>query len=355
MPGHEILSGSELIETGEATHTLEFLDYFGEKTEDDSGRLHEKSRERRIDNVLFNRLLLDEVEKIDSELRDYDLTYAWLKGGAFLRQSAYPKGIRRLSDLDLLLKKHDLSLWHKVLEGLGYRTHRDPDWIQNSSFSESVSSTFYTKEKHGKTILIDIHWHLVDYPARRAAGRWDFDMKPVFDAIDDRTLAPEHRILYLLDHAFSHEFRFWKFVTDLHHVLTDQTVDSAFLKKEADRTHFEDSLVLGTSFLSLFFDERFPVHFRESLSEFIPEEVGLFEEKALRQEHKKGVCLRQCYSWLNSYRQRFAYLMNVLVPPISAVPRISSDSNFSEIVALYLRRMGRVLSKGPSIWGWNSF
>lgn len=355
VPSADIHGDGRTLETGEATHTLEFLDFLSDAPDDDTHLLHEKSRERRIENVFFNRLLHDEIENIDSEVREHDLPYAWLKGGAFLRNDTYPKGVRRLSDLDLLLRKQDLGIWHDALTKLGYGTHRDPEWIRSSSFSDSVSSTFYTREQNGKTILIDVHWHLVDYPARRAAGRWDFEMEPVFRAIEDRSLAPEHRILYLLDHAFSHEFRFWKFVTDLHHVLENHSLDRSFLKEEADRTHFGDTLQLGMSFLKLFFDGTLPDHFREPLGEYVPEKRGAFEEKALRGELPKSVFLRQSFRWLKSCRQRLVFLTNIVFPPVSAVPRISSDSSFLEVLRLYGRRMRRVLRRGPAIWGINSF
>jgi hypothetical protein len=341
------------LEAGEATHTLEFLDCLNPGGGDRSDRVLARSRERRAGNVIFNRFLLDELEEIDSKVRQQSVPYAWLKGGVFLRDEIYPKGVRRLSDLDLLLRKQDLTLWHEIFEDLGYRTHRDPQWIQSPGFSESVSSTFYTKQRAGKTILIDVHWHLVDYPARRSTGRWNYDMAPVFESLKDQSLAPEHRVLYLVDHAFSHEFRFWKFLTDLHHVLAAHPLDRNFLRNEASRMNYGDSLKLGLSFVEEFWNGQVPAHIRGPLEDFFPEEnesPGAFVKKALNRNLPESSFLRQCYTWLNSYQQKGTFLWRILFPPVSAVPRISSDSGLAETIRLYGGRMGRVLGRAPFIW-----
>lgn len=344
----------ELVHVGERTHTLEFLDHLLEDPARGPGSVSWVSRERRASNVFENRTFREELARIDEKARDRDLPYAWLKGGEFLRRSVYPKGLRRLSDLDLLLRKEDLEAWDEVFGSLGYRTHRDPEWILGDGFDESVSSTFYTKKTKRKDLLVDVHWHLVDYPARRACGRWDFDMEPVFEGIENHALRREHRILYLIDHAFTHEFQYGKFVTDLYHVLAGTDVDWEEVRGEARRTNLVDSLTLGVGFLREVFEEDPPDVFR-GLLEAVPvaEEVSpaSFVRGALEDELPEGAYLKQSLRWLDSLYGKCSFLGYVLVPPVSAVPMVSSESDLLEVVSLYGRRLGRVFGKGPGILG----
>jgi len=342
----------EYIYVGESIHILEFLDFFKNQFSADSSSLLRRSRERRAGNIFDNRVFREEIQEVDYRARQRFLPYAWLKGGTFLRRKTYPKGLRRLSDLDLLVRKEDLVAWHELFREIGYRTHRSPEWILHSSFSEFVSSTFYSKDTDRLDILIDVHWHLVDYPARRACGRWDFDMEPVFEGIEDAVLRPEHRVLYLIDHAFTHEFRYWKFIADLFYVVDSANLNHAFLQREARRTGFMHSYRMGLKFLEDFFEEDVPVGLQNLNSKgvgiYFQEEQ--FTKSALNLKLPDGAYLRQSWRWLSTLSAKLSFLRYVLLPPITAVPKMPSNVGLSSMMALYGKRLLRILRKGPSIW-----
>lgn len=343
---------TELGETGNRIHVLEMLDYLVNRSDGKRGALPQVSRNRRARNIFDNQLYRNELERIASKARSRNLRYAWLKGGEFLRRSVYPKGLRRLSDLDMLLWKEDLREWDVVFKELGYGTHRDPDWILSDDFDGSVSSTFYTKSHSRKDLLIDVHWHLVDYPARRACGRWDFPMESVYEGIHNHALSPEHRVLYLIDHAFTHEFKYWKFVTDLDHLLENQQINWSVLREEAARTNLMDTFDLGVGFLKKFFGGYPPENFVPLLenSECSRTSAGSsFSLSALRGELPEGAYLKQSLRWLKSLPRKVAFLRYVLAPPWSAVPMIPSEASLGERFSLYARRLNRVIRKGPKI------
>ncbi|MFB6346092.1 MAG: nucleotidyltransferase family protein [bacterium] len=346
-----------IIKAGKNTHVIELLDAYrvsSEKSVDIPDRLLEESRKDRSRNTHRNARFRELMQQIDEASGAYDVDYAWLKGAVFLQNRSYPKGGRRLSDLDLLIQKQDLKAWDNLFNDLGYETHRDPEWILSPRFSSSVASTFYTKYYRGMEVLIDVHWHLVDYPARRYSGYWDFTMDPIWDRVSVKTLGLEHRLLYLIDHAFTHNFTYWKFIVDIDTVLreTNESIDWPYLRNEASRMNMTFLLSLLRKFLRALLG-RSPLP--GELERLVSGTRGIGEDESWMDDYvtdcrdlnaDQSDYLLVCLRMLPDFWSRVLFLRYVLFPPPAGVPMIRSESDWYDAAKLYLTRLKRVLKQG---------
>lgn len=346
-----------ILEAGEHSHLLEFIDVHRsrqgrDRHENWNDRLLRRSREARTRTTHRNRIFRELIEEIDASADSASPRYSWLKGAVALKEGIYPTGSRRLSDLDLLVRKDDLADLHKILVDLGYRAHRDPEWITGEHFSSSVASTFYTRRHRGMKVLIDLHWHLVDYPARRYCRYWDFSLEPIWERAVGRTMAPEHRLIYLLDHAFTHNFTYWKFLVDVRYLLREKSLDWSYVRSELKRTNLSFLGSLVTSFLERFFRGVTRPNVVEELLEALPANrpITRFEtrllDRSLNLKSDDSDYLLACLGLLPDCRSRVSFLRYILLPPVEAVPMVRSDSGWVDSLRLYVQRLRRVMGKG---------
>lgn len=350
---------SAVIERGNQSHVLEMIDVFKAKKGQHSGfhfpeSLVKAARKARTRTVHRNSLFGELIEEFDRVSEGSEVRYAWLKGAVRLRQESRTRGERRLSDLDVLVHPDDIRGCHNLLVDLGYEAHRDPDWITSRTFSKSIASTFYTRDYRGTSVLIDLHWHLIDYPARRHCGQWDFSLGPIWERITGRTMAPEHRLIYLIDHAFTHNFTYWKVLTDLHELLTSHQLDWGFVRRELNRMNLGFVVALFNSFTAAFFRGLEKPSTLDRIQQQSSDCSTLYDhEKAYVNRTVDADCaesdyLKICLRRLPGLSRKLSFLRYIVFPPVEAVPMVRSDSGPLKTVELYVERFGRVLKRGLS-------
>ncbi len=99
---------------------------------------------------LLNQSYLQEIQSF-SPPREATL----LKGGHLLSKGIYPHiGERFMGDIDLLIKKEDLSSWQTFLENHGYKNITKDSWEANQFKS------MFLKEIDGLELVIELHTRL---------------------------------------------------------------------------------------------------------------------------------------------------------------------------------------------------
>ncbi|KPK40702.1 MAG: hypothetical protein AMJ78_06945, partial [Omnitrophica WOR_2 bacterium SM23_29] len=134
-----------------------------------------------------------------------------LKGEALLDAVHENVGLRRLAEIDILVKREDFSDSKGYLSSRGYR------------FTENIipsSDIGYINSVMCKSDIkfwpaIHLHWHPVNnsFPSFMFAPRIDIDQiwneaQPLDGYDNALKMAPHHQLIYLSEHSLKHSF--WK-------------------------------------------------------------------------------------------------------------------------------------------------
>lgn len=348
-------SPDSLIQFGSRVHLLEWIDVLARNGNGWSSlpdNLLQASRRQRTRTRFRNGQLLDLMDRVESRAAS-ELDWVWLKGAGFLRQDAHPDGTRRLSDLDLLIPRHQLSRWHRLFDRLGFRPHRNLEWMARPDFSPYVSSTYYVGDHRGQDVTVDLHWHLIDFPARRRAGPWDFSMDPFWGRTQDHLLDASDRFLYQLDHAFTHNFQGWKYLPDLTALQTRSDFSRQTVLSRAKRCHLVHVLALGLDASRRIAgkDWEFPDNLDTGGSPVPATLRRRFVKEAAAGNLEAGAYLKICAFLAGGWLSRLAFLGAVLFPRVDEIPGVGSPppSPFSRW-RLRMRRVLRILGTGGRIW-----
>ncbi|MFB6356650.1 MAG: nucleotidyltransferase family protein [bacterium] len=331
------------MEFGRYKHVLEAGCVFAGE-EDIPAELYRESKKMRSKTAIRNKIFREIINSIERE-KPADLDIIWLKGARVLKTGSMPRGLRRLSDLDLLIRRQQLPEWYELFEQLGFNHHRSLEWLMEDGFSCSVSSTFFTGTWEGQKILLDVHWHLVDFPARRAAGHWDFDIERVWRNRCGDFLSTEDCILYVLDHALSHNYYQWKFILDLHYLLNSETIDYDRVKTRAQKLNFSDSFQTGRQFLDYALGTRGSMLIPGSNPGTSPRYRSYFK-RAIQGNTRKGEYLIWCLDHLNSAIKKITFLYWIVMPPVEAIPGVQNKPGIQSKVLIYGDRLKRVIKEG---------
>ncbi|MFA6411111.1 MAG: nucleotidyltransferase family protein [Syntrophales bacterium] len=207
-------------------------------------------------NLISNLSLRGHLKLVLAMLNECGAPHLLLKGFA-LAEYIYPSiAMRGMSDVDLLIRKSDLTIIDSCLRGFGYGAvdvDSHPDLITPEGY---LSSLEYRQPNVGSPIL-HIHWHPVNtsVPAfvfskfMNVDRLWQFARMVQLDNVESRILAPEHLLICLCEHALriNHSFNRLILVYDLQQVLTtckDQ-LDWEFVVQESEDFHLTDLVYFG--------------------------------------------------------------------------------------------------------------
>ncbi|MDR1418260.1 MAG: nucleotidyltransferase family protein [Endomicrobium sp.] len=163
-------------------------------------------------NFIRNSAVLNELEKVRKEMFKNNISFAPLKGGYLIDNVYKNRYIRTLNDLDILVKKDDISIIDKVFKDLGYE-QGDYNFDTNSVVVPDQSKALFFKEKMYKllpyikinpqtpksTVIFDLTVSL----------DFSLDVQPIYEMLDMALkvsngieLLPEHFLVYMCCHHY---------------------------------------------------------------------------------------------------------------------------------------------------------
>ena len=134
--------------------------------------------------------------------------------GPVLAETVYrDPGVRPMTDVDILVRHHDLMRAHRLLRGLGYKVGLSDESVAALRPNPYHNSLLYSDPEGGKG-LVHLYWHLVNlYLGPRAVfeeipmeGFWQRAERVETAGHRVRTLDPADTFAYLCLHAFLHGF-----------------------------------------------------------------------------------------------------------------------------------------------------
>ncbi|MFH1849545.1 MAG: nucleotidyltransferase family protein [archaeon] len=109
-----------------------------------------------LSNIYNNTLYLNELDLIAKEFKKHKVDLMALKGLALLESLYSDIGLRRISDIDIMVREKELNKAHELLVDLGYRLseRHDPSYWRKYHYH-----LLYLNEN--KKICLDLHWNLI--------------------------------------------------------------------------------------------------------------------------------------------------------------------------------------------------
>lgn len=337
-----------ILNFGSRVHVTEFLAHLMQPgSEMDQSRFtrHENLREARLATWSRNKIYKNTIREITERAEEERLRHCWLKGATFLLEDRYPPGVRRLSDLDLLIRRENLGRWYALFREMGFDTYRSLEWIEKNDHSSYVSSTFCDRNEPIE-VRLDVHWHLVDFPARRAVGDWNWSLESVWSRHEDHKLSAEHRLLYQADHAFSHSFRRWKWAVDLYYLEQENELDYDFLWTVAKQWNIRAIVQMTKSFVDGLLSVEWLQPLEEREEDSMDVDQSEFVRSGLKGTNRKADYLRICASLLDGIMDKLTFWRWILLPPPSALSDLTRQPGYFEWLLIYLERIWDVAKSG---------
>ena len=311
-------------------------------------------------NAARNMYLYDELSKVLKAFKDAGIDVIVLKG-AFLAEAVYKNiGLRPMSDVDLLIKKEDLSLVKKELAQVGYTTQQC-DLTQWHAEQGRLLTHMHIPPycKHG--LSIEVHWDIqtLASPFRIDINTFWGHTQPVTIAdVEVLMLAPEdllqHLCLHLEQHRNSGSAPL-RWYCDIAEVIKyhEGKFNWEYLVKSAKNHGIEvpmyKSLYIVTKYLGTFV----PTHV---LNDFKPTNVDcddLFRrsiEGNLKKE-KEGLGYFRMLIKVDGIGNKAHLLLGAVFPCKEYMMRYYSIKNKKLIYVYYLFRFGTALHCGINVLG----
>ena len=299
-----------------------------------------------------------ELAQVLEALRRYGIAVVALKG-AHLGHVVYRNSaLRTMCDLDLLVRREDLTRATEVLTGLDYAAQY-----------YGVEEVDYARHHHLRPlarpggIRIEIHWHIVQPTAPfpiDIEGLWERAQSAEIAGVEALVLSPEDLVLHLCLHAsFSHKFRVglracWDILEVVRHYR--DTIDWDQVVRRAQQWRIGKYAYLTLRLARELLAADIPVAVIAALepADFPPEVVTWARTCIFTPEIDTSVSPSMAKLWTSGLlKAKFMLLLRVLCPPRAAMARIYRTPPDSTRIYLYypLRWMDLLLRYGRHAWG----
>jgi len=175
----------------------------------------ESCKKEYIATLSRNMLFLDQLTDIKTILKE--CPFILLKGIYLIRYVYADPGLRRFSDIDILVRRDDLPAMDRALLRAGYRTDHEVDF-EAIGPDEGLNSVIYRPPERSRAPL-HIHWHLFNsiLPKYRQANL-DIEqvwMRSVTMPDGFLGLSEMDVLMHLSEHALRHSFYRWILIRDI--------------------------------------------------------------------------------------------------------------------------------------------
>jgi hypothetical protein len=172
-------------------------------------------------NLIRNTLLLEEFAKLSALLRQEEVDHLLLKG-IFLLHTVYreQRALRRLEDVDILIKEQDVKKTGQLLLGLGYKALPEPH--------QERKTTMYSKAGTDGSVFmpVHLHWHIANFSRSCFYQECNsIDINEIWNnsralngdgSLRAFIMSPEHALLALCEHSFRHAYSRLMLLYDIH-------------------------------------------------------------------------------------------------------------------------------------------
>jgi len=198
------------------------------------------------ENTRSNLLLTGELLKLIDLLEAHGIAAVPFKGPTLALWAYGDMGRREFGDLDILVKKQDVSAVRELLVSEGFSPRPELSAAQQAAILRFDCSHNFA---NGKNIWVDVHW---DFVVSSASVQIDTDelwsrLQPVsVNCRELKTVSVEDLLLILCLHGFTHFWERLGWISDVAALIESrEKIDWTLLLKNADRMGSRRILSLG--------------------------------------------------------------------------------------------------------------
>jgi len=162
------------------------------------------------ENIARNTYLYAELTRILEAFQKESVEVILLKGLALVKTVYKDLGVRKIGDIDLLVKGGDLSQAENIMAGLGYLypENKNPEWSREKEHHLNY-------EHPEKNIPVEIHWHIShkSHPGQMYINNdkiitqfWEQALTAKIGDREVKMLCPEDLLMHLCHHFMKHRF-----------------------------------------------------------------------------------------------------------------------------------------------------
>lgn len=291
---------------------------------------NERASSETIQRAALNILSLEYFNQIFRGI-NHSLNVILLKGEAILDAVTDVRSLRRLAEIDILIKKENFSDLKSHLSKSGYKfsdnIRPSPEVGYINSVMGTSSFKFYP--------AIHLHWHLVNnsFPSFMFASRINIDeiwqeARPVYGLPDNiLIMAPHHQLIYLSEHGLKHSFEKPKDLRDIYNLIERYRDGLDWKRVISDAKEFNliRAVYYGLYFTKEILGAKIPEYV---LSEIKPKKFTSLERRFIRSVFNNRQNSDSSYVVYLAMNERFLdkvrFIYRTLFPPRAVMGRIEN-------------------------------
>jgi hypothetical protein len=254
-----------------------------------------------------NHLLMSELHQVLFALREASVDVMLLKGAALISRYYHDPGIRPMSDLDIMVRPHDLNTASEILMRLGWapRINRNLNRVGSERLVHAID---FVRSRNGRVIELDVHWT----PLHRAKWVgveetfWQHSQMASVNGVDCRVLDPTHQLLHICLHGGSwNTMPPFRWIVDAHWILIQDSeqIDWHRLLEQARTYNGFMTLKTGLSYLHGALSLPIPQDIIDRLSDSQPTRLELLEHRLMTEQIPRfRLDLLLLLEWMNHSR-----------------------------------------------------
>jgi hypothetical protein len=319
-------------------------------------------RERYYNNIARNMLLYNELSNVLKAFTDAGIDVIVLKG-AFLAEAVYKNiGLRAIGDVDVLVKKGDLSIAKNALARLGYNPIQCDLTQWHADQGRLLTHMHLPPYCNKQGLWIEVHWDLqtLASPFRIDINAFWSNAQPATIAdVDALKLAPEdllqHLCLHLDQHLRSGAIPL-RWYCDIAEVIQhyEEEIDWNYLVQQSKNYGIEDPMYQGVYIVSNYLGSFVSAHVLHDLK---PANVDcdniddLFRISlgGTVKKGKEGMGYFRMITKVDGIVNKAHLLFDAVFPSKEYMMRRYSIKNKKLIYVYYLSRFGTVLRSGLNV------
>lgn len=307
-------------------------------------------------NATRNILIFKKLGAILEEFRQAGLEVIVLKGAALAETIYRNLALRLMTDLDLLIRKEDLSRIDEQLKILGY--YSSDILVNDIDFSSTYLTTLDYRSSTDNSLSLHIHWHFVNSSIPNESYIKNINMDNIWqDAekihianVETLVMAPHHLLIHLSEHALrvTHSLRKFSFFCDINESVNfySERLDWDLLIKDSFKFNLNRMVYISLSLTSKFMCTKIP---KDVLAELKPKRFYLGEKiflnRILNNNSFSGMSYLVHLSMNRGLFKKMNFLGRTLFPP----SRVIAQRNYIQESKLtwisYIRRINEIISR----------
>jgi hypothetical protein len=226
-----------VLKIAERSHVLPLLYYSIEDRQRELGVPEDiflKLKNAYDANSARNMTVIEEFAILSRSLKEAGVPITLLKGSALIHTIFQDSVvIRKMDDIDILVKEEDLRKAARVLQANGYKLPHPFDLFNATGGVIKHKSVMYNK--HGANSQqapapVHLHWHVVNISSPMLTLNWSkINMSEIWNSITSIgvdgsgnmfVMCPEHMVLALCEHGMRNGFAKLNILYDIHSYVT---------------------------------------------------------------------------------------------------------------------------------------